>query len=741
MRSPAPRLVVDDATVAASTGGRHPYLQGAIGTDAHPSESLNASPLLPGHRDKALSALNTLLYEHGNPAQDYTGKGNADPNSTATSGYPRSNSSGFHAMDLSQQALLQTLDDLVSIPSVSPPVAPGHGLPTAAAGPSGAASGPLSRQSRNGPACWTAARYVHDLLAMLGAECKLIQGAAENNPVVLARLGGWNAACPCIVLHAHYDVQPPGDLANWHTDPFSLVGLDGYLYGRGSTDNKGPLVAMIFAVARYLRHIQTERPVGTPELCFAFIIEGEGENGSVGFREVVTHAKEFFRGASLIVSSNNLWLGESVPCLTYGMRGMVKVRVDVEGPSTDLHSGLDGGVSHEPLQDLCALVGNLQDPLTGRINVLELYDQVAALSVDELKLYRDLHFNPDEYLTSRGIRGAFASSNLRIATRHMDGCCDAHGEEMGAAATPIVSAPDLSTKGSLAARENAPVSSMASASADASANRINVGVGASLRPERSASFDNFPPESLSLPTPRVVLQAGQGAGTASDEQIAVTARRVASAATSSSSGTPTAAAAAENLLDIEVPAAILLRRWREPALTLHSINNASASNDSIIPYKASALVSLRTVPDMTSTGTFSLLAEHLKRCFLQRQSVNRLTIQLVSHASWWLQKPTSWHYEAAARAVERHWGRPPVFVREGGTVRVTTFLEKTLGAPALHLPMGQSSDSPHLPNERIRLLNLLMGCRVLESLFFEVAQQREDHRLDPEPTAGDYATS
>ena len=77
--------------------------------------------------------------------------------------------------------------------------------------------------------------------------------------------------------------------------------------------------------------------------------------------------------------------------------------------------------------------------------------------------------------------------------------------------------------------------------------------------------------------------------------------------------------------------------------------------------------------------------------------------------------------QAAARAIAKEWGRPPIFVREGGTVRVTTFLEKTLRSPAIHLPFGQSSDSPHLPNERIRLLNLVTGTRVLESFFAEFA--------------------
>jgi di- and tripeptidase len=169
-----------------------------------------------------------------------------------------------------------------------------------------------------------------------------------------------------------------------------------------------------------------------------------------------------------------------------------------------------------------------------------------------------------------------------------------------------------------------------------------------------------------------------------------------------------------------VEAAVLLRRWREPSLTVHGVT-CSAANESIIPRAATAFLSVRTVPHMTSAATFALIAAHLRAAFEARCSVNTLSVAMTAHAAWWLQSPAAPHYQVAARAVLRHWGRAPVFVREGGTVRVTTFLEKTLRAPALHLPIGQSSDSPHLPNERLRLLNLVTGMRVLESTLLEFA--------------------
>jgi hypothetical protein len=67
----------------------------------------------------------------------------------------------------------------------------------------------------------------------------------------------------------------------------------------------------------------------------------------------------------------------------------------------------------------------------------------------------------------------------------------------------------------------------------------------------------------------------------------------------------------------------------------------------------------------------------------------------------------------AERAVRREWGEPPLYVREGGTMPVASLIEKMLGAPALMIPMGQSSDNCHLANERLRRVNLIKGKSVV----------------------------
>jgi acetylornithine deacetylase/succinyl-diaminopimelate desuccinylase-like protein len=90
------------------------------------------------------------------------------------------------------------------------------------------------------------AKYLARLLEGLGAEVKMSQCMEGKNPVVLGRLGK-NPAYPTVVFYGHYDVQPAEE-PDWRTAPFQMCAVDGYLCGRGTSDNKGPILAFVYAV-------------------------------------------------------------------------------------------------------------------------------------------------------------------------------------------------------------------------------------------------------------------------------------------------------------------------------------------------------------------------------------------------------------------------------------------------------------------------------------------------------------
>ena len=92
--------------------------------------------------------------------------------------------------------------------------------------------------------------------------------------------------------------------------------------------------------------------------------------------------------------------------------------------------------------------------------------------------------------------------------------------------------------------------------------------------------------------------------------------------------------------------------------------------------------------------------------FESLKSTNTFGITVTHQASWWLTSLDSPYFKALEESVQDVWGKEPLKIREGGTVPTIFWLEREFGAPCVHLPLGQASDAGHLPNERMRLLNL-----------------------------------
>jgi len=72
------------------------------------------------------------------------------------------------------------------------------------------------------------------------------QVVTDAYPIVLAELSGVDSRC--INLYNHYDVQPPDPVEAWTSDSFGAEIRNGTLYARGAADDKGELLARVFAV-------------------------------------------------------------------------------------------------------------------------------------------------------------------------------------------------------------------------------------------------------------------------------------------------------------------------------------------------------------------------------------------------------------------------------------------------------------------------------------------------------------
>lgn len=231
------------------------------------------------------------------------------------------------------------------------------------------------------------AQFFSKLFMSLGAaETKLLP-VPNCNPVVFARFKrNCNVSTkPVRVLwYAHYDVvEATQDKECWTTDPFRLTAKDGNLYARGVSDNKGPSLAAIYAVAELFKTEKLSTDV-------VFIIEGEEECGSIGFQDIINKNKEMIGDIDWILLSNSYWLGDEIPCLNYGLRGVLSASIEVQSEKPDRHSGVDGGVSKEPTMDLIQVLGELMCPKSNKIKIPNFYDDVLPINETELKLYEKI---------------------------------------------------------------------------------------------------------------------------------------------------------------------------------------------------------------------------------------------------------------------------------------------------------------------------------------------------------------
>lgn len=467
--------------------------------------------------------------------------------------------------------------------------------------------------------CRQGASFLCNLFKRLGAQVNMLSTDKLHNPVVCAVFSGKREPVEerkRILFYGHYDVVPADrdNNSRWRTDPFEMDGVNGYLYGRGVSDNKGPIMAALYAVTDLLQAKQLDSDV-------IFLIEGEEESSSRGFQETIRKNKELIGNVDYILLANSYWIDDETPCLTYGLRGVLHVTVCVDSIYPDLHSGVDGShMLDEPLTDLMHVLTSLKGP-RNKVLIPNFYDSVLPLLPEEESRYEDII----EILSRRG--------------------------------------------------------------------------------PQSGSVDQLK--------------------------------------------------------------ASLMARWREPNLTVHR-TKVSGLDDSVVSSHASAAVSLRLVPDQQVDQIIASLKEYLAAKFAELESRNTLTIKVDNKAEPWLGDPNNQIFKTLEEAIIEVWGlsgtapladgkaeegeaagddeeqgsaadgakrrdsevppgrsepaapvksRKPLYIREGGSIPAIRFLEKEFQAPVAHLPCGQASDSAHLENERIRLVNLVNSRSVFGEVF------------------------
>ena len=200
---------------------------------------------------------------------------------------------------------------------------------------------------------------------------------------------------PTVLVYGHHDVVPPGPPEKWTAPPFEPVERRGRLHGRGTADDKGGFMAWLAAAAAYLGATRSI-PVN-----LRFLIEGEEEVGSVHLPDFLARHRSLL-DADVVVLSDTANFATGTPALTWQLRGIVQVDVEVSCLDRPVHSGDFGGAVPDPVRLLCRLLDGLRAE-DGSIAVPGLYRRVAKPSAEVRRRLRRLPFSETAFRRGAGM--------------------------------------------------------------------------------------------------------------------------------------------------------------------------------------------------------------------------------------------------------------------------------------------------------------------------------------------------
>lgn len=229
--------------------------------------------------------------------------------------------------------------------------------------------------------------YRKDVLACADWLCSYLKQAGLHSelistkgyPIVYAELRSEHPSAPTVLIYGHYDVQPIDPLELWTSPPFEPTEREGKIFARGAVDDKGQIFYAVLAAAAY-KSLGLSLPVN-----LKFCIEGEEESQSMGLSHALPSLKnKLSADALLIVDFDSR--DDGTPTLTFGARGLTSLEVTLKGSSSDLHSGVLGGLAYNPNRALVELLAGLWDE-SGTVAVPGFYDGVDEIDSREKDKY------------------------------------------------------------------------------------------------------------------------------------------------------------------------------------------------------------------------------------------------------------------------------------------------------------------------------------------------------------------
>jgi acetylornithine deacetylase/succinyl-diaminopimelate desuccinylase-like protein len=164
----------------------------------------------------------------------------------------------------------------------------------------------------------------------------------------------------------------------------------------------------------------------------------------------------------------------------------------------------------------------------------------------------------------------------------------------------------------------------------------------------------------------------------------------------------------------------LERIWARPTFEINGLLSGFTGEGAktVLPAVAMAKVSMRLVPDQNPNKISDLFEAYINKIV---PKTVELKLTRMHGGKPWMTEFDNRYVRAAGRAIEKGFGKAPVFNREGGSIPVVSTFQEELGLPSVLFGVGLPDENAHAPNEKLDLSNFHNGIIASAFLYDEVA--------------------
>jgi acetylornithine deacetylase/succinyl-diaminopimelate desuccinylase-like protein len=166
----------------------------------------------------------------------------------------------------------------------------------------------------------------------------------------------------------------------------------------------------------------------------------------------------------------------------------------------------------------------------------------------------------------------------------------------------------------------------------------------------------------------------------------------------------------------------LERTWARPTFEVNGLLSGFTGEGAktVLPAVAMAKVSMRLVPDQDPNKIADLFQAYVEKV---TPKTVELKVTRMHGGKPWMTSFDNPFVQAAGRAIEKGFGRKPVFTREGGSIPVVSTFQEELGLPSVLFGVGLPDENAHAPNEKLDLSNFHNGIIASAYLYEEISRR------------------